>query len=434
MNFFQKITYPIWKGTFEKIERSIDLSNHDPYLAARLFGGDSKINLTETTAQKLSAVYTCLKIYCESYAQLPKHVYQRDEQGKRIKSDSHPVYKAINVSANKYMNSYDFWYTIIYFKYAWGNGIAKIIRERGVATEFHLLEPWNCRPFMSDDGELFIIHKGDVIPYEDVLHLKNHPKNGYWGRSILTENRETFKSALKQEEYGQNALGEKPPAILSTDKALTTPQYKEVKEWWESQSKDEIGKTKVLGAGFKFSPTMIPPGDAQYLESKNFTIGQIYSIFRIPPTFAQNYERATYKNSEQQDLVFIKHSLMPGIIQAEQEINMKCFAPSNYLAKSPYKSKMNVKGLLRGDTAAQALLINTMISKGVFSPNMALQLLDMDPFEGGDRRIIQSGFIPFDRMDDFIDKTGSSPHNQPVEDDDKVLEKLLRGIKINGEY
>lgn len=386
---------------------------------------DDFSNVNISSSEKLSTVYTCLKVRSESFAQLPVGVFR--EKSDKKESVKNNVYELIHNSPNSFMTAFDFWYALGLFRDTWGNGVAEIIRDGfGAAIELIPLEPWETQ-IVEQDGRMWFVYKGRPIAQENALHLKNHSKGGKVGVSTLTENRVTLGLALKQEKYAGKVYGSKPPGFLSYEGVMGEEQKKANRESWQKQV--DSG-TPILSGGFKYTPIILPPGDAQYIESRTFSKGDILGIFRVPPIFIQDYERATFSNAEQSELIFVKHTIMPLVIQAEQECNRKLFGPINKKKSNPLYVKFNLNGLLRGDMAAREKFYSSMLGKAVFSPNDVLKFEDMDGYEGGDRKYIQAGFIPVDKVDEFISSKSMTPNNAPAEE--KPMTNLLKSLALNG--
>src|SRR4051812_47985298 len=80
------------------------------YLPAWLGGfstgvNDTGINVSESTALAASAVFACVKILAESFAQLPVHVVQKQEGGKNY---DHPTARLLASEPNQYMTASSF--------------------------------------------------------------------------------------------------------------------------------------------------------------------------------------------------------------------------------------------------------------------------------------------------------------------------------------
>jgi len=410
--------------------RNISLSN--PKILD-IFGGNDTASGEKVSEQRglgITAVYTSINILMQTIGSIPFSVKQKTENG-RVTLETDQVHYLIHDQPNEYMSSYEFWSSMIMWLMAWGNAFAIIERDfRNDPISLSIVCPWDIE-IRELSGEFFYYKSGERIDPRDLIHLRIFSKNGIIGVSPITQNREAMGLIHKEDRYAGMAYGSKPPGFLTYDSAmkLSTDQESHYAETWrKSTGGANIGATPVLKGGFTYHPILIPPGDAEYISTRRLSDTKVYGIYRIPPTFAQNYERATFSNAEQQDIVFAKYTALPIVTMIERECNIKLFQPSNRLSKSKKYVKGNLKSLLQGDLNARKEFYQAMIHSGVLSPNDVLKLEDMNTYEGGDRRYIQSGTIPVDRQDDFIDsKMGKD------RDPDDLLKEFKFKKRSNGQ-
>jgi HK97 family phage portal protein len=293
----------------------------------------------------------------------------------------------------------------------------------------------------TDNGSALFEHNGKRYQDYEILHFKDLSLDGFYGCSKIKYNSSTVNYAGKLRNYGSNAIGAKPPGFFSTEANYDVVKKQEgnlQKRWSENIAE---GKTPVLPFGLKWNNVMIPPGDAQYLESIGATKEDIWGIFRIPPTLAQNYERATFANAEQQDLVFIKYTMLPMITNIEQECNAKLFAEGNYESATPYYVKFNVNAFMRGDFATRTQGYKTLWERGLITGNMVADLEDWNHFEGGDRRFVPMNMVPLDMLEEFLAKltkpVDSNAGNEGGDPDTSARNEFYKtmvknGHKVNG--
>ena len=81
------------------------------------------------TALTFTGAFAAISIKSENLASLPKYVYQRTANGKKVLSN-HPVYKLIHHRPNTYMTDFVFWEFLEASVAGWGNGYAVIERGR----------------------------------------------------------------------------------------------------------------------------------------------------------------------------------------------------------------------------------------------------------------------------------------------------------------
>jgi HK97 family phage portal protein len=82
----------------------------------------------------------------------------------------------------------------------------------------------------------------------------------------------------------------------------------------------------ILDNGAEWKDVGVPPGDAQFLETRKFSVRQIASLFRVPPHKIGDLEgTVTHASIEQQSLDFVIDSLRPWCVRIEQAVKRVLF-------------------------------------------------------------------------------------------------------------
>jgi HK97 family phage portal protein len=367
--------------------------------------------VSESRAHGLSTVYTCINVRSQTIAALPINVYRETDQGKQSLTE-HPAYYPLAHQPNSYMTSANMFMTAMIHADSWGNSYIGINRSgRGAVNSLDLLNPWECESINIVDGNAYYNINGMVYPARDVLHFRWWSLDGLNGISPIRQNAITMGKAIKAEKYSSMALGQKPPGILSYQGTMTPEQKAENQKSWKEDL--QMGRTPIMSGKWEFTPIMLAPGDAQFIEQERLTDRKIYGIFRIPPVFAQDYERATFVNAEQSDLLFAKHTITPIIRMIEQECNMKLFSERE---KSNTYVKFNLNGLLRGDTAARAQFYTAMRNIGAVNANEIREREDFNGYDGGEIYTVQGAQVPVDMLREFYESKvdPGSETNEPT--------------------
>lgn len=356
-------------------------------------------------AMRIATVFTCVLVRAESLSTLPVNVMQSTATGSKV-AYNHPVYNLIHNKPNPFQTASSFWKSVSAHIDLYGNCFAIVTYSgRYQPVRIELIEdPCSVQVKRTDSGNAYYEFNGKNYKDYEILHFKDLSIDGYYGCSKIKYNASTVGYASKLRTFGNNAIGVKPPGYFTTEQNydVVSKQQDNLSKGW-SQNIAE-GKTPLLPFGLKYMNLQISPGDAQYLEAIGATKEDIWGIFRIPPTLAQNYERATFANAEQQDLVFIKYTMLPIVTNIEQECNAKLFAESNVTAKEPFYVKFNVNAFMRGDFASRTQGYRTLWERGLITGNMVADLEDWNHFEGGDRRFIPMNMMPLDKVDEFMEQ------------------------------
>jgi HK97 family phage portal protein len=348
-------------------------------------------NVTPRNALQNSTVYTCTMVRGNTIASLPCNVMQEDGGKKSVLVD-HAAYYLLNQEPNSYMSAANFWKTVMLHIDVWGNAYAYINRDsRRNPISLDLWEPWEVG-VTRENGQVFYSYNGSKdIPGRDVLHYRFYSWDGVCGRSPVLENRNTIGMAMKLDRYSAALMASRPPGVLSYEGNLTPEARAENKKTWGEGS---AGDVKILSGRWKFDPIMTPAHDSSFDTAKRTNKTELCAIWQMPPTFVQDFERATFSNAEQMDLVYAKHTATPICRNIELENNMKLFFERE---KSNTYTKFNMNGLLRGDLAARQAFYQTMINTGLMTRNEGRSLEDMNGYDGGDVPLMQGAMIPADQ-------------------------------------
>ncbi|HYF69095.1 MAG TPA: phage portal protein [Ohtaekwangia sp.] len=393
-------------------------------------------------AMRIATVFTCVLVRAESLSSLPVNVMQSTPTGSKV-AYNHPVYRLIHNKPNPFQTASSFWKSVSAHIDLFGECFCHVRysgRIQPVRIDL-IQDPNSVQILETEGGNAQYEYNGKKYADYEMLHFKDLSLDGYRGCSKISYNAQTMGYAHKLKTYGSNAIGTKPPGYFTTAQNYDVVKRQEgnLQKGWSDNIAE--GKTPLLPFGLEYKNLQISPGDAQYLEAVGATKEDIYGIFRIPPTLAQNYERATFANAEQQDLVFVKHTMLPIITNIEQECNAKLFAESNTTSQTPYYVKFNINAFLRGDFATQTQGFRTLWERGLISGNMVADLMDWDRFEGGDERWVPMNMIPLSKVEEFINKLtkpidsnagneGGDPDNSQRNGVDILLKK--NGHKVNG--
>ena len=391
---------------------------------------DADCAVNAHSSMQVSTVFTCVLVRAESLSTLPLNVLQSTDTGSRTAYE-HPVYNLIHNKPNPFQTASSFWKSVSAHIDLYGNCFA-IVSYSGAwkPRRIDLISDPNAVTILeSENGEAYYEYDGKKYQSYEILHFKDLSLDGFYGCSRIRYNADTIGYAKKLKKFGSNAIGTKPPGYFTTEATYDTikKQQEGLSASWNGAIGD--GRTPFLPFGLKYENLSINPGDAQYLEAIGASKEDIYGIFRVPPTLAQNYERATFANAEQQDLVFVKYTMLPIITNIEQELNSKLFSESNQTSKTPYYVKFNANAFMRGDFKSRTEGYKTLWERGLMTGNQVADLEDWNHFPEGDRRFIPMNMIPLDKVDEFVDKI-TEPVNSNAGNEGG--DPTQRSIKVKG--
>ncbi|MFO7537608.1 MAG: phage portal protein [Chloroflexota bacterium] len=360
----------------------------------------SGVTVTEYNALQYAAVFGAVRILAESCAVLPLLTYRRlDRRGRERASDFY-LYDILAKNPNPEMTAYEFRETLTGHLATWGNGYAEIEwgndgRVRGL---------WPLRPdrmrVQRINGELvyrFSLGTGEpkLLSSMRVLHLRGLGFDGLVGYSPIALQRQMLGLGMAAEEFGARFFGNdaRPGGVLEHPGELSPNAHKNLLTSWESrhQGLSKQHRIGILEEGMSYKQIGIPPGDAQFLETRRFQKEEVAAWYRIPPHMMGLMERATHNNVEHMSIEFVKFTLLPWLTRWEQRVEKQLLLPSE---RGRHFVEFLVDGLLRGDVESRSQAYAVGRQWGWWSANDVRQMENQGPVEGGDVYLVPLNMVP----------------------------------------
>lgn len=372
---------------------------------AEYFDGDAGIMVDNESAMTLSAVYACIYVLSSSVAQLPLHVMRK--QGDRIEAaKDHPAYWLLHDEPNAWQTSYKWRETKQSHVLGWGNGYTQVVRNaRGELRELVTRRPWETSLVKNGNRWLYAVIEEDegsrAVQMEDMIHIRALGSDGRTGKSLVRQHAETIGLGLAAQKYGKDFFmgGGRPTGLVTVKNQLQKDSWERLKSAWNAavtKLRTSENKTLMLPADLDYKSITIPPEDAQFLETRKLNRSEVAGIFNVPAHMINDLERATFSNISEQAIQFVRHTMMPWIVNWEQEINRRIFTRAERAAG--YYVKFNLAGLLRGTAKERAEFYHSAITDGWMDRNEARLLEDLNPREGLDEMLVSVNARPADQL------------------------------------
>ena len=350
--------------------------------SANLYGNNSGVGVSEKSSIGLTAVWASVRLLSETIASLPLNLYRMDNKGSKFIDFKSPLNTLMSTSPSPNYTTYNFIETMMSNLLLWGNAYAFIKRNGGARpVELQILSPEYVEPFKSEEDGLvyYKIKDSNILSDREVIHIVGFSYDGVLGKSPIKACQEALGIGMASQEFGANFFGRganlsgvlEHPSRLSDDAANRLRQ---------SFSNRFAGiknshQTAVLEEGVKFKAIGMPLSDAQFIETRRFSVEEVARIFRVPNHLINDLTRSTYSNIEQQSLEFAKYSLTPYLVNWEQELNRKLLASREI---STHFFKFQTKELLRSDANSRADYYRKLFEVGALSPNEIRNMEDMN--------------------------------------------------------
>lgn len=393
------------------------------------FGGGARSTAGERVnpnlAMTVMTFFACVRNISEDMAKLPKRV-RRKEGRSRIDLPAHPVNRLFR-RPNPETDRHTFWATLFSHALTRHGGFAEIVRDgAGYPVELWILEPSHVSVMRSRRTGEILYHYSDggtqvAFRQDQIFHLHGLGHDCISGYTISTLATQLIGAAIAMQKYRGSFFGNgaNPSGVLTHPAVLGDEAAERLRRQFNQRysGADNAQSVLLLEEGLTWTPISVNPDDSQSVELNDVTIVDICRAFRMPPHKVQHLNNAHYANIEQDNINYATDTLDPWRDRFQSEAEFKLIRESE-LAQGDYVD-VELKALMRGDTAARVAFYKELYYMGAISANDILELEDENPVPDGDRRFVQANLIPADRVDDFMDKSAApAPMAEPAPDDE----------------
>lgn len=400
------------------------------------------VYVNEFSVLTLGAYWACIRVISETVAGLPFHVYRKRPGGGRDEQSNDPADWLLHFQANPETPAFQWRETVVAHALNWGNGYAEIERDMmGRPVWLWQITPDRVTPERDDFGNLVYRVKNygaedTVLPSRDVFHLRGLGFDGLAGYSVARMAARAIGAGIALEEavsafFSNDAT---PGGVLKTPGKLDEVAMKNLAASWMKRHSGPNNRRMIaiLEQGLEFQQMAADPRESQMAENRQLTPAEICRWFRVPPHKIGDLAKATFSNIEQQAIEFVTDAIMPWCQRLEAEANVKLFGRTN---RGTVFAKLNLLGLLRGDSKARSEFYQSMLDRGVFDINEVRSWEDLNPIgSDGDKRFVQANMA---LLEDAGEIEPAPPASPPVaetepETDDGDLRAKLRPVIEDG--
>lgn len=328
-----------------------------------------------------STIFACVRVIAETIATLPLFLYKVKGNNK-VKAREHNLYSILHDAPNLECTSVSFFESLITQILLTGNGFAEIIKDNfNNILELHILDANKIRVYRdnynnivyeyNDDGKIISLSK------RQVLHIAGLGWNGIIGYSPIALMRRQIATGIYQDNFALDFFsnGVKKVPILSHPNRISKEAKESMKESFRKSWDNGI---VVLEEGITVNPITMNLSDAQFLESRRFSVEEICRIFRVPPHLIGDLSRSTNNNIEHQSIEFVTHTIRPWCVRIERGLNNFLL---NIKEKGKYTIEFMLDGLLRGDTLTRQQSNQIKLNNGILTRNQWRQQENMNEVE-----------------------------------------------------
>lgn len=366
---------------FESLMDDIELSY--------VHGASSGVRVTERTAMRTAAVFSCIRVIAESIAGIDLHVYRR------LRSGGYEVFPGwldtlLSIAPNPSQTRVEFLEQIIRHFEIWHRCYAEVVQGPG-GTVYALqpIHPSQIKPKKLPNGRLAFIYtpptgQQKVFSQDEMFWMHGFSDDGETGDPLLELGKETIGLCRALELHAARYFGNgaRPGVVLETDQSLNAETVERLRESWERihRGPQNAHRTAILDGGVKaheFEGSSMQ--DSQFTQALEFETARVCALFRVPPHKIQLLNRATFANVEQQEIDFRNSCIAPRCVRLEQ-----AFSRSLIADESQFFVRFDLNDLERGDSASRMDYLTKAVDRGILSVNEARAREGLNPVAGGD--------------------------------------------------
>lgn len=384
-------------GIISRLKRPQAMNSHQlQKLIIDTYGGgmtSSGISVSSDTALRLATVQKCVRVRAATMASLPCHIMTKQGEMKEKAEDFYLYDKLLN-QPNSWMTSALFWSMVEAYVCLRGNFLAYKSGLPGRPIKELIPINWDKIEKVEQNEDYSVTYtirlkNGELktLSQDQVLHIRGLlTLDGYTGVNPIQYFRETIGLGLASERFLTKYFGRglQPGAIVKHPLSLSAQGNANlkavVKEKYEQLKTDQ--NFMLLDEGMDITFPTIKLVDAQYLEIMKMNESDICGLFRVPLMLIQSGDKTpTYASAEQFMINYSTIGVSPDCRNYEQSIRKDLLSEEE---KKKYYAKFEMRGLLRGAFKDQMEGFAVAIDKEIMNPNECRDVLDMNPYKGGD--------------------------------------------------
>ncbi len=353
--------------------------------------------VTADTALQISPVHAAVRVVSDSMGKLPVHVFRATSKGREADRE-HPLNYLLNVRPNEAMTPMMLKKAATVCQMLYGNAyIAVRYNARGKPQELLLMPSDGAIIERDESGALFYIFTVNGVQRRlsghEVIHIPWITTDGIVGKGLVQYAKETIATDIAAQKFAGKFYrnGARPSGIVEVPTEMEKESKDIVRGEFERMVSgvDNAFRVAVLDLGMKYTQLGLPQRDAQFIESRGFSVEEI-ARFTGVPTYKLQTGKQSYQSNEQQGLDYVTNTLQPIVTQWEQELGYKLFLEREL--RAGYYLRFNLAAEMRGDNESRARYYEMMLRNGIYSINECRALEEMNGIEGGDEHFITRNY------------------------------------------
>lgn len=321
-------------------------------------------NVTPESAMAITFVYGAVRLVSTAAGTLPLEILDEAAKTRTVVRGGR-LAPMLRYAPNPDMSAAVVWTLVVAHLMLRGNAyLAKVRDASGAVVALYPLNPMYVNPFRDESGrKLFRVTQFTanggvdvVFGSDDILHIIGPAfGDGLVGESPISVVRQRLGVQVAQSEtqgrfysQGMHTKGvlQAPPGVVLSHEAT-----QRMREQWHNQNHglDNAGRIPILPGGLQYQQVSLSPADAQFVETMRWGATEVATMFAIPAS-RLNADSGSgaprYANVGQDDVHFVKQSVLPPLAYVESALNMD---PDLFGYASSWVPRFNATAALRAD-------------------------------------------------------------------------------------
>lgn len=386
-----------------KILRLSSPNGWQKWIGATNFSGQS---VTVPSALQLSTVWSIVNLLAGTMSTLPIFLNRTLPDGSKVPARDHSLFDILKYRPNADMTAVIFWQIYWLSMLLWGAAYVEIKRGTGgKITSLDFLYPEAVTWRRLNNGSIEWSYVDPVARATRTLSASQmwftpaYTLDGINPLSPIRMGANVIGGGIAADRAAADTFtrGMKVAGMVTTTSILKPGQRDDVRNHVATVNAE--GGVMVMESGSNFHALQMNPQDAQLLETRQFSVGQICSWWGVNPTMIG---QGSDKNSNwgtgltQQKQGFVDFCLRQWAVKVEASIREGLLTPVERLTLS---AEWVFEGLLRGNPKERAEFYQIMERNGNLTSD-EVRALENWPKMGGNAAVlrVEGNMMPLDKL------------------------------------
>lgn len=370
------------------VEERSTYSASDPLLAQ--FFNVGPVNLTgvpvnETTALGLSAVWRATSLVSQTIASLPLRSLRENTDGTRQRVSSF----LDDPGTAEGMTQFEWVETVVAYLLLHGAApLAHVYNGGGGLAGLLPIHPLCVSPQweLDTDGrrtgrKVFDVTLDDgtrrTLTQDEMTYIPGLSLDGLRGASVIAYARNSLGTAIAGDRAAARQFGNGAmiSGLVTPEEDVTEDEAKAIKAGLDQKiaGVDNASSIAVINRRLKFTPWTMSNEDAQFLESRMFSVEEVARWFGVPPHLLMQTDKQTSWGSgvAEQNRGLARTVLTPWCNRIEQRLSR--------LLRGQAFVEFDLTGLERGNPEGEIGLLIQQVQAGLLTVNEARAIRNLPP-------------------------------------------------------